>query len=125
MSTPALFKFIDADGAHLVYKHWDGDPASASDYIEKAKRLAWDLPRFEPDEFAAAFVAGNKGKGGGDVRLARDLNDYAEYLYEVRCINGVLQVCCSSYEGSEKTRFKKLFAGTLDEFRTWAALEGL
>ena len=39
-----------------VYKHSDG----AVCWINKALEHAWPLPRFEADEFAAAFVAANK-----------------------------------------------------------------
>ena len=44
-----------------VYKHSDGYPYGAVCWITKALEHAWPLPRFEADEFAAAFVvAANK-----------------------------------------------------------------
>ena len=52
-----------------AYKHYDNYPSGAADFIENAKSYAWDLPRFEADDFAAAFVAANKAKSGGEVRL--------------------------------------------------------
>ena len=66
MSTRAMYTFIEPDhkdakrGFH-VYKHHDGYPSGAAQAIEAALPFAWQLGRFEADEFAAAFVAGNKG----------------------------------------------------------------
>jgi hypothetical protein len=65
MSTRAMYTFIEPDhkdakrGFH-VYKHHDGYPSGAAEAIEAAQEYAWQLGRFEADEFAAAFVAGNK-----------------------------------------------------------------
>src|SRR5690349_556771 len=69
MSTRALYTFKDENGEYHVYKHHDGYPEGAVQFIAEAQKLAWGLPRFEADEFAAAFVAANKGNCGGSVRL--------------------------------------------------------
>ena len=63
------------------------------DFIENAKEFAWELPRFEADEFAAAFVAANKNKAGGEVRLVNarfkdreemlEANDWCDYYYVI------------------------------------------
>ncbi len=64
MSTRACCRFIDPDLTDpevvTVYKHSDGYPDGAVCWITKALEHAWPLPRFEADEFAAAFVAANK-----------------------------------------------------------------
>jgi hypothetical protein len=64
MSTRACYRFIDPDPANpevvTVYKHSDGYPEGAVCWITRALDHAWRLPRFEADEFAAAFVAANK-----------------------------------------------------------------
>ena len=66
MSTRACYRFIpdngpnDWPGVVTVYKHHDGYPTGAAKAIEAALDYAWQLPRFEADEFAAAFVAANK-----------------------------------------------------------------
>ena len=66
MSTRACYRFIPENGPNdwpgvvTVYKHHDGYPSGAAKAIENALDYAWKLPRFEADEFAAAFVAGNK-----------------------------------------------------------------
>ena len=79
MSTRACYRFIpengpnDFPGVVTVYKHSDGYPSGAAIAIEAALPHAWQLPRFEADEFAAAFVRGNK----------KSADDYARE-YEAR-----------------------------------------
>lgn len=70
MSTRALYIFSDndSDESYIVYKHHDGYPEGAKKSIQSAAGLAWEFPRFEADEFAAAFVAANKDRPGG-IRL--------------------------------------------------------
>jgi hypothetical protein len=66
MSTRACYRFFpnngpnDWPGVVTVYRHNDGYPSGAAKAIEAALPHAWPLPRFEPDEFAAASVRGNK-----------------------------------------------------------------
>ena len=60
MSTRAMYTFADEYGSFNVYKHHDGYPSGAADAIRKAIEHSWALPRFEADDFAAGFVAGNK-----------------------------------------------------------------
>jgi hypothetical protein len=64
MSTRACYRFIDPDPTNpevvTLYKHSDGYPDGAVCWITKALEHARPLPRFEADEFAAAFVAANK-----------------------------------------------------------------
>ena len=64
MGTRGAFTFIDADKQTFhVYKHHDcypegpwGGPA----VLLAATRYAWQFPRFEADEFAAAFITAAK-----------------------------------------------------------------
>jgi len=63
MSTRACYRFWPQDewpGVVTVYRHCDGDPVGAAKAIEATLDFAWPLPRYECDEFAAAFVAANK-----------------------------------------------------------------
>lgn len=60
MSTRAMYSFIDKGETVHVYKHHDGYPEGAAVAINNAILFAWQLPRFEANEFAAAFVAINK-----------------------------------------------------------------
>ena len=86
MGTRAVYSFSDDRETFHVYKHWDGYPENALQYISFAKDRAWKLPRFEADEFAASFVAANKSEEG-DIRLTPHYNKHGdlEYRYEVRC----------------------------------------
>ncbi len=97
MSTRALYTFKDEHGTFHVYKHHDGYPSGAIAHIEAAKPHAWALPRFEADEFAAAFVTGNK-PDGGSVRLMpsgpwrKVAPGDIEYRYEITTSNGRLVI---------------------------------
>ena len=120
MGTRAVYFFEDDDGMYGVYKHYDGYPQGAAHHIEAAKEWAWKFPRFEADEFASAFVAANKNKDGGEVRLLpmfestsidMVMEDYTwcDYYYVVRFEGGGLMV--EIWETlaftSEDTGFKK------------------
>ena len=86
MSTRAVYGFRDQHGIHHVYVHHDGYPSGAAEKFSavlKAK-VAWPLPRFEANEFAASFVAANK-VGSGSVRLTNGPEQHGdiEYYYIV------------------------------------------
>lgn len=115
MGTRAVYTFKSHGEAFHVYKHWDNTPMNASAFIAAAIWKAWDLPRFEADEFAAGFIAANKDKGG-DIRLIkspRSCGD-AAYFYEVTHEAGRLCVLCRDWER------RKIFSGSLVEFGEWA-----
>lgn len=64
MAHLVVFTFINDgdpidDGYHVTHQ-WVPNHELAAKYIERALPFAWALPRYEPDEFAAAFIAGNK-----------------------------------------------------------------
>jgi hypothetical protein len=96
MGTRAIYIFEDDHEEVHVYKHYDNYPEGAVDFIENAKEYAWELPRFEADEFAAAFVAANKNRKGGEVRLVNarfkdreemlEANDWCDYYYVISFI---------------------------------------
>lgn len=92
MSTRACYIFKDADGdTSTVYVHGDGYPSWAWRYFRDtiASGLAWTLPRFEADEFAAAFVATVKTRPGS-VRLIDRWNRQADiaFLYKLSMSKG-------------------------------------
>lgn len=101
MSTRAVYSFIDKDNIRFhVYKHWDNYPerddnaeTGAYVFIRQAKELAWDLPRFEASEFAAAFIARHKHEGGG-VYMTRGWGEHGDlsYRYEIRPVGDKLEV---------------------------------
>jgi hypothetical protein len=126
MGTRAVYTFIDQDERHSVFKHWDGYPCWACRFIANALPLAWPLPRFEADEFAAAFVAANKNEAG-NVRLTSGPDAYGnlEYAYEVRCQGERLHLCILkvSYAGpgGRTAEYRPLFEGSLEEAQQFAA----
>lgn len=81
MGTRAVFTFKDEDQSFSVYTQYDGYPEGAAEFLTKALPFAWALPRFEPDEFAAAFVAANKEKGGS-IRLTTGADAHVDLDYE-------------------------------------------
>jgi hypothetical protein len=113
MSTRGLYTFKDNNGGEFtVFKHWDNYPTSDTGYgahlfIANALQYAWQLPRFEADEFAASFIAANKKKGGGDLRLlpADATNADAlgiEYWYTIEAdITGLKVSCHDIFNGRQ------------------------
>ena len=97
MSTRGLYIFKDHSGEQFtVFKHWDNYPSGAYKFIQNALTKAWDLPRFEADEFAASFIAANK-KAGGDLRLTNEDTTNAdvlgiEFIYTVTVDLGMIRV---------------------------------
>jgi len=90
MSTNALIYVTDDEDTYAIYKHWNGHPQGVQPMIERALELAWKLPRFEANEFAAAFVAANK-LIRGDVRLVNPdqyENTFFDYVYVIRHMEG-------------------------------------
>jgi hypothetical protein len=82
MSTRAVYTFKDEyNNIHHVYKHHDGYPSGAIEFILKALDKSWQLPRFESGDFAAAFVAANKD-GGGGVYLTKGPKDHGDLSYK-------------------------------------------
>jgi hypothetical protein len=122
MATRACYRFIPENSSKkvrviTVYKHYDGYPSGAADAITNALPHAWPLHRFEPDEFAAAFIAGNKmGPGGvylvpsGGAKAYRAYD--AAYLYDITCRKGELLI--AAYTADDE---RKLFEGSLDALR--------
>ncbi len=61
MSTRALYTFKGEEGHYNIYKHHDGYPSGAMQTLQATiDWFAWKLPRYESDEFAAAFCAAAK-----------------------------------------------------------------
>lgn len=63
MSTRGLYTFKGETAADTwnVYRHSDNYPTGAAEVLaDTVKFFAWQLPRYEADEFAAAFCAAGK-----------------------------------------------------------------
>ncbi len=126
MSTRACYTFKDGTDEFHVYKHHDGYPTGAAEHISNALKNAWPLPRFEADEFAAAFVATNKTHDGG-VRLMHSgkIQEVApsdiEYRYEIEVAGKDLQITAfeTRYWGDKQDE-TRIWQGPLAEMLAWA-----
>ena len=125
MGTRAVFTFKDDLSNFSIYKHWDGYPEGAVEFLTKAIPLSWGLDRYEADDFSAAFVAANK-KSGGDVYLTPSVDAHGDldYHYELTSAktNGQLIIRASKVEYERineddyQIAFKEIFYGRLKEF---------
>ena len=90
MSTRCTITVRDERGgrdAYSLYRHSDGYPDTQHGVVatlSNALPLAWPMPRFEADDFAAAIVAAWK-YAGGNIRLTagRDAHGDTEFHYEI------------------------------------------
>jgi len=91
MSTRAVYTFKDENQSYAIYKHYDGYPSGAVEFINKALDFSWGGGRFEADDMAAAFVAANKTKGG-DIYLTKSHTRHGDldYDYVIYYKNGLL-----------------------------------
>ena len=90
MSTRCTLTIRDADNAFSIYRHSDGYPDTEHGVLEGLRAafpLAWPLPRFEADEFAAAIVAAWK-TGPGNIRFCegRDAIEDTAFHYDVSMV---------------------------------------
>jgi hypothetical protein len=123
MGTRAVYTFRDNSGEqHHVYKHWDGYPEGAAQWIVNGLKEAWELPRYEADDMAAAFITANK-RGGGDIRLMQSgaIADVAPsdiaYWYEVwQAPNGQLIVKAWAVNNWDGWKAEEVFYGRLADF---------
>jgi len=124
MSTRGAYVFEDASNGVSVYRHSDNYASGAAEAIEKAKSMAWQNPRFEADEFAAAFVAANKDGPGGIRLISGDRNgwmDFAhdlEYVYRVTAIDGRLNVVAFHVFYNDTWEMEEIYNGELEGLAT-------
>jgi hypothetical protein len=118
MGTRAIYTFAGLGEEYHVYKHYDGYPTGAAEFLKAALTRAWTLPRYEPDEFAAAFIAANK-TGEGDIRIAHSRYWAAdvEYGYTVSPSKKgpTVRVVATNYRDEKKTEHL-IWEGDLLEF---------
>lgn len=132
MSTRACYTFKDNHETHHVYKHHDGYPSGAEQWIRAAIPFAWPLPRFEASEFGAAFIAANKRinerypkfSGGGCYLMASGSietvapNDI-EYRYEVEMKLDTLWVTAFKTRYWSNRTEEQLWTGPFDQMQAW------
>jgi hypothetical protein len=109
LGTRACYIFKDADQSFCVYGHWDGMPSGALEKILDTvnSELCWEFPRFEASDFAAAFVAANKHKGGGGIYLTTSPKYHGDlaYTYEITFKKEHLWVKVYRYNSTKKAIF--------------------
>lgn len=126
MGTRALFSFYDRsnqNGPVNVFMHYDGYPEGAIEALMNAKALAWDFPRFEANEFAAAFIAANKNRAGnfrimpcGDPKvIAPRFCSDIEFRYEIGpCLTTSPWVSSYAVRAFAQYSETHLFSGSLE-----------
>ena len=119
MSTRATYSFKDGVEAYHVYVHHDGCPTGALAKLQNtlASGLAWELPRIEMDEFAAAFIAANKTEGGS-VRLTGGPERHGdiEYAYTISLRNSELMIAAHQ-RNWDADLMEQFHYGPLNEWR--------
>lgn len=122
MSTRATITVSDETDSFDIYQHHDGYPEGPHGlvrHIAMAQRLAWDLPRFEAADFAAAIIAVLKDRGGSTYLTddAEAHNDRAYCYYVEPLREGVsTQVKLMTHKPSFRTDDPiELFSGPLSE----------
>lgn len=86
MSTRATITVADQHDSFDLYQHHDGYPDGPHGlvrHIGMARRLAWDLPRFEAADFAAAIIAVIKDRGGSTY-LTKDADAHGDRSFHYR-----------------------------------------
>ena len=101
MGTRGLYRFIEEhhdselpDKTITIYSQYDNYPEGALEFIKNTLSNAWELPRFEADEFSAAFVSANKDKEGGyriieaceGIPALTTYNVGEEYIYDIKLV---------------------------------------
>lgn len=116
MGTRAVFTFKNKNETYSVYKHWDGYPEGAAEFLTKTIPFAWELPRFETSDFTAAFIAANKTTGGGDIYLTTNHEAHGDldYFYEVFPSDRNGQLIIRAYEDGQDA--EEIFYGRLKDF---------
>ena len=88
MSTRATITVADGNDSFDIYQHHDGypdGPLGLVRHIAMARRLAWDPPRFEAADFAAAIIAVLKDRGGATY-LTKDAEAHCDRDFHYRIV---------------------------------------
>ncbi|PCH75115.1 MAG: hypothetical protein COC12_01840 [Rhodobacteraceae bacterium] len=121
MSTRATITVADKHDSFDIYQHHDGYPDGPHGlvrHLNLAQRLAWDLPRFEAADFAAAVVAVLKDRGGSTYLTAdADAHSDRDYHYRISPLRDEVstrvQLVVSQRSWQEDKPYEVLFSGDL------------
>jgi hypothetical protein len=131
MSTRAVYTFKDENKRFSVYKHHDGYPEGAAQFIRAGIAKSWahdendPYPldaRFEADDMAAAFVAANK-EGGGGVYLTTNHLAHGDLNYHYTIYKRAGVICVDAYKrlytDDDSVKYKKFFSDSLYLFAVY------
>lgn len=123
MSTRATLTVKDDRDQFHIYRHHDGYPSGPHRVVHDlglARRLAWDLPRFEAADFAAAILAVMK-EGPGSVYLTKVAENHSDraFHYEIEPLQDQVstQIGLTILESTWKPdgTMRELFRGSLEK----------
>ncbi len=90
MSTRSNIIIKDNYNTIQLYRHCDGYPEGIIPDLALALEFAWELPRFDATDFAAAVVRAWKDKGGGNIYIDGSpkafemIHGDSEYVYVIK-----------------------------------------
>jgi len=117
MSTRAVYTFKDEHDTYAVYKHYDGYPEGAVEFIKNALEYGWGGGRFEAADLSAAFVAANKQKGGGDIYLTKGHNRHGDLDYDyVIYFKDGLQLDVYEHRWGEAKNRIRIYKGSFETY---------
>ena len=87
MGTRAVYTFLDDRGTHHVYKHWDGYPEGALQFISFAKDKAWPYRDTRLMSLLLRLFQQTK-EASGDLRLTEHWNKHGDLEYVTRFVVG-------------------------------------
>ena len=125
MSTTSTIQISDDEDTFFIYRHSDGYPWGEHGVpatLAKAIPFAWELPRFEAMDFAAAIVRAWK-EGGGNIYFTKGHDNHAdsEFQYTVTFGDDGLRLKAEDVGfafdniSEEERRRETMFEGPLDE----------
>ena len=88
MSTRCNIIVKDEYNSIQLYRHCDGYPSGVIPDLPEALRFAWELPRMQADDMAAAIIRAWKENSGniyidGSADLPKTLHGDIEYYYVI------------------------------------------
>ncbi len=124
MSTRAVYTFKDDMGTFHVYKHCDGYPAGAVDFI----KAAFETGSPRANELAVSFIVANKScelTGHYDAHIDLEYRyeitkDKREMFFDVEKGNFVVSAFERTSAFWDDPKYRLIFRGSLNEFKEFA-----
>lgn len=120
MSTRAVYTFKDQYNKFAAYKHHDGYPSGAFEWIKAGVDKASGT--YTASELAISFVVANKGNGGAELTKGQQAHGDLDYDYVISTKKGKVWIeafehSWATISGDDYTKNRnKFFSGTLEAF---------